>query len=166
MCPWYPSGWRRLKRSSYGTPSKTSYLNTTGSTSAKSTKITRCSMHKNEFCSEDGNYYENQLAELMDLRQAVRLESNPNSSTSPSTSWTKSHQQCQPQQQQRKLCYWEKVSYQTKIIRWELRQETRMEFLSYLNTTTRWEPGQKEKKRIERKWKLVRLNKTTPCGVL
>ena len=29
-------------------------------------------MHKNESCSEDGNYYENQLAELMDLRQAVR----------------------------------------------------------------------------------------------
>ena len=24
-------------------------------------------------CSEDGNFYENQLAELMDLRQAVRL---------------------------------------------------------------------------------------------
>ena len=27
---------------------------------------------ENNHCSEDGNFYENQLAELMDLRQAVR----------------------------------------------------------------------------------------------
>ena len=166
MCPWYPSGWRRLKRSSYGTPSKTSYLNTTGSTSAKSTKMTKCSMHKNESCSEDGNYYENQLAELMDLRQAVRLESNPNSSTSPSTSWTKTPPTMSTTTTTTKVMLLRKSQLSTKIIRWELRQETRMEFPSYLNTTTRWEPWQKEKKGIERKWKLVRLNKTTPCGVL
>ena len=74
-------------------------------------------MHKNESCSEDGNYYENQLAELMDLRQAVRLESNPNSSTYPSTFMDKNATNNVNHNNNNNKSYFEKVSYQTKIIR-------------------------------------------------
>ena len=116
-------------------------------------------MHKNESCSEDGNYYENQLAELMDLRQAVRLESNPNSSTSPSTSWTKTPPTMSTTTTTMKVMLFRKsqLSNQNYKVRTPTRDKNGISLLfEYYNQvrikTEREKENLKEKKTSETEW--------------